>query len=174
MQATMKSSQGGTTQEERLKPMVLGNTRAAVRYLKDREGGGVLEPHTSSRKGDQMVEEVLKSKHPDTRKPGEDAFNQYEDLSQAGEKILPIDICGTPEMFAKRMPIFVPSNSRYRRSFCPHGRSTQKKRFLPSSRGRSRHFRSISRTFCIVIEIRSTISHCQRQTTKVALWFVLI
>ncbi len=46
MQATMKSSQGGTTQEERLKPMLLGNVRAAVRYLKDREGGGVLELHT--------------------------------------------------------------------------------------------------------------------------------
>ena len=84
MLAAMSNSQGGTTQEERLKKynqlMLLGNPRAAVRYLTDREGGGILEPHTSSGKGNQTVEEVLKSKHPETRKPGEDAFQRYDNL----------------------------------------------------------------------------------------------
>jgi hypothetical protein len=75
----MSTSQGGTTQEERLKKynqlMLLGNPRAAVRYLTDREGGGVLEPHTPYGKDDQTVEEALQSKHPETRKPGEKRSN---------------------------------------------------------------------------------------------------
>ena len=82
----MSNSQGGTTQEERLKKynqlMLLGNPRAAVRYLTDREGGGVLEPHTSSGKDDQTVEEALQSKHPETRKPGEEAFQLYDNLPE--------------------------------------------------------------------------------------------
>ena len=86
MQAAMTNSQGGTTQEEQLKKynqlMLLGNPRAAVRYLKDREGGGVLEPHTPSGKDDQTVEEALKSKHPETRKPGEEVFHQYDNLPE--------------------------------------------------------------------------------------------
>ena len=86
MQSAMSTSQGGTTQEERLKKynqlMLLGNPRAAVRYLTDREGGGVLEPHTPSGKDDQTVEETLKSKHPETRKPGAEAFQQYDNLPE--------------------------------------------------------------------------------------------
>jgi hypothetical protein len=83
----MSNSQGGTKQEERLKKynqlMLLGNPRAAVRYLTDREGGGVLEPHTSSGKEDQTVEEALQSKHPETRKPGEEAFqHHYDNLAE--------------------------------------------------------------------------------------------
>jgi hypothetical protein len=80
----MSNSRGGTTQEERLKKynqlMLLGNPRAAVRYLTYRKGGGVLEPHTPSGKDDQKVEEALQSKHPETRKPGEDAFQHYNNL----------------------------------------------------------------------------------------------
>jgi hypothetical protein len=83
-QKRKERSQGGTTQEERLKKCnqfeLLGNPLAAVRYLTDREGGGVLEPHTSSGEGDQTVKKARESKHPGTRKLVEDAFHQYEDL----------------------------------------------------------------------------------------------
>ena len=104
MLAAMKNSQGGTTQEERLKKynqlMLLGNPRSAVRYLTDREGGGVLEPHIPSGKGDQTVEEALKSKHPATRKPGEDAFQLYENIPE----LLNLDLNDkTVEKVARRL-----------------------------------------------------------------------
>jgi hypothetical protein len=104
MQAAMTNSQGGTTQEERLKKynqlMLLGNPRAAVRYLTDREGGGVLEPHTPSGKDDQTVEEALKSKHPETRKPGEEVFHQYDNLPE----LLDLDLNEkTVEKVARRL-----------------------------------------------------------------------
>ena len=104
MLAAMKNSQGGTTQEELLKKynqlMLLGNPRSAVRYLTDREGGGVLEPHIPSGKGDQTVEEALKSKHPATRKPGEDAFQLYENLPE----LLNLDLNDkTVEKVARRL-----------------------------------------------------------------------
>jgi hypothetical protein len=78
MQAAMTNSQGGTTQEEWLKKcnqlMLLGNPRATVRYLTDRDGGGILEPHTSSGKEDQRWKEflnlsILKEENPEEKMP---------------------------------------------------------------------------------------------------------
>jgi hypothetical protein len=43
--------------------------RGAVRYLTDREKGGILQPTNINEKTGDLVGTVLKSKHPDARIP---------------------------------------------------------------------------------------------------------
>jgi hypothetical protein len=49
--------------------MLRGDIRGAVRYLTNRETGGVLYPHETDKKSGKSVLNLLKSKHPDIKVP---------------------------------------------------------------------------------------------------------
>ena len=53
-----------------------------MRYLTEREKGGVLLPDDICSKTGLRVADVLDSKHPNTREPEPDALHQYESLPE--------------------------------------------------------------------------------------------
>ncbi len=57
--------------------VLCGNLRGAVRYLTDREKGGILYPDDINEKSGETVQSVLESKHPDAQVPGADALTDY-------------------------------------------------------------------------------------------------
>ena len=57
--------------------LISGRLRAAVRELTQGRGGGVLFPDDIDAKTGLPVIDVLRSKHPEARKPGNDAMNSY-------------------------------------------------------------------------------------------------
>ena len=61
-----------------------GKVRAAVRFLAERDKGGVLHPNESYElKGKQLrVREILLKKHPASQEPGEAAMKSYEVLPE--------------------------------------------------------------------------------------------
>jgi hypothetical protein len=69
----LSKMQGQETEEQRGKTYTRlvhqGKLRNAVRYLTEREKGGVMLPNEIDSKTDDTVLEVLQSKHPDLRVP---------------------------------------------------------------------------------------------------------
>jgi hypothetical protein len=57
--------------------MLRGEVRSAVRYLTDREKGGVMLPKDIDEKTGDTVIEVLRSKHPDAKTPSLTSLSSY-------------------------------------------------------------------------------------------------
>jgi hypothetical protein len=68
MEAHLTHKQGSTTPEQRTKTfhqkVLRSNLRGAVRYLTEREKGGILYPDDIDEKSGNTVQSVLESKHP--------------------------------------------------------------------------------------------------------------
>ena len=81
MESLLSAKQGGLTPEQRAKifhrKMLRVDVRGAVRYLTDREKGGILQPTNIDRKTGDSVETALRSKHPDARIPKPDSLPHY-------------------------------------------------------------------------------------------------
>jgi hypothetical protein len=84
MESRLALKQGSTTPEQRTKTfhqkVLRGNIRGAVRYLTEREKGGILYPDDTDEKSGTSVISVLESKHPDARIPDADAMPAYPTL----------------------------------------------------------------------------------------------
>ena len=84
LEASLSKARGNTTPEHRAKVfdsrVKRGKLRSAVRYITDREGGGVLSPNDIDEKSGSKVIDVLKTKHPEMREPGPSALKSYENL----------------------------------------------------------------------------------------------
>jgi hypothetical protein len=78
--------QGMTTPEQRAKTFhqkqLKGDLRGAVRYITNREMGGVLLPDDKCSKTGMSVSDVLDSKHPMARVPDAAALPHYEELPE--------------------------------------------------------------------------------------------
>jgi hypothetical protein len=77
--------QGTETEEQRAKTfnrlILQGKIRAGVRYVTEREKGGVLLPsNKDEKKGEGTVLEALKEKHPEPRFPEPHDFEEYEEV----------------------------------------------------------------------------------------------
>ena len=62
--------------------MLRGKLQAAIRYLTDRDGGGILQPDNIDAKSGLLVSEVLESKHPAARVPNLDAFEDFGEMPE--------------------------------------------------------------------------------------------
>jgi len=84
MKSLLSDKQRGTTFEQRAKifhqKMLRGDVRGAVRYLTEREKGGVFMPDEIDEKTGDTVEEVLQSKHPDARNVDPSFLPEYEEI----------------------------------------------------------------------------------------------
>jgi hypothetical protein len=104
MESHLSHKRGQTTPEQRSKifhqKVLRGNLRGAVRYLTEREKGGILYPDDIDEKTGLTVETVLESKHPDAREPGPDALTAYPYLPD----FVDVDITeDTIEVVARRL-----------------------------------------------------------------------
>jgi hypothetical protein len=81
MEAHLTHKQGRTTPEQKTKTfhqkVLCGNLWGGVRYLTEREKGGILYPDDIDEKTGKTVQSVLESKHPNARTPGVDALTDY-------------------------------------------------------------------------------------------------
>jgi hypothetical protein len=81
MEAYLSHKQGTTTPEQRTKTfhqkVLRGNVRGAVRYLTEREKGGILYLDDIDENSGDTVQSVLESKHPDAWTPGVNALTGY-------------------------------------------------------------------------------------------------
>jgi hypothetical protein len=84
MESHLSSKQGSTMPVKRTKnyhqKVLRGNIRGAVRYLMEREKGGILYPDDIDEKSGTSVLSVLKSKHLDARIPDAAALAAYPTL----------------------------------------------------------------------------------------------
>jgi hypothetical protein len=60
--------------------MLRGDIRGAVRYLTERDQGGILFPQDTDKKSGDTVLETLKSKHPDATTPEASTLNPYSNV----------------------------------------------------------------------------------------------
>ena len=83
MQANLSRKQGSTSPEERARifdsRIKRGDLRAAVRYITERDSGGILFPEDNLTP-DKTVLDVLKKKHPLMGTPGPNALKHYDTL----------------------------------------------------------------------------------------------
>jgi hypothetical protein len=81
MESLLSAKQGGLTPEQWAKmfhrKMLRGDVRSAVRYLTNREKGGILQPTGIDKKTGDSVKTVLRSKHPDARIPKPESLPHY-------------------------------------------------------------------------------------------------
>jgi hypothetical protein len=81
MESLLSAKQGGLTPKQRAKifhrKMLRGDVRCVVRYLTDREKGGILQPTDIDEKTGDSVKTVLRSKHPDARIPKPESLPHY-------------------------------------------------------------------------------------------------
>jgi hypothetical protein len=86
LERMLTKRQGMTTPEQRAKTfhqkVLKGDLRGAVRYITDREMGGVLLPDDKCSKTGLPVSDVLDSKHPMVRVPDANALPHYEELPE--------------------------------------------------------------------------------------------
>ena len=104
MESLLSAKQGGLTNEQRAKVfhrrMLRGDVRGAVRFITDREKGGILQPNDIDEKTGDSVETVLRSKHPDARIPKPESLPQYANTPDFVE----VDITeGAVEKVARRL-----------------------------------------------------------------------
>ena len=57
-----------------------GKLRAAVRYVTDREGGGLLQPTDTDEKSGEPIVDVLRSKHPEEQVPEAADLHVYDEV----------------------------------------------------------------------------------------------
>ena len=62
--------------------MLKGGLRGAVRFITDREKGGVFLPTDIDEKSGKLVKDVLLAKHPNPREPGPAALKNYPKLPE--------------------------------------------------------------------------------------------
>ena len=83
-EAYLSTARGHTTPEDRCRTfhqlVLQGKLRSAVRYITDREKGGLLAPDDIDEKSGLPVEEVLRSKHPEPRVPLAADFEAYDEV----------------------------------------------------------------------------------------------
>ena len=113
---------GGQTQEQRAKTfsrlVLQGKLRAAVRYITEREMGGVLLPDYRDEKTGDTVLDVLQSKHPDARVPDTSVMEEYATLPDLVE----IDITEeVVEKVARRLTQAVPDQGERTRLLSNNG-----------------------------------------------------
>jgi hypothetical protein len=81
LKSFLSTKQGNVTAEQRAKifhrKMLRGDVRGAVRYLTEREKGGILLPDDIDEKSGNTISEVLESKHPDARTPDANSLPKY-------------------------------------------------------------------------------------------------
>jgi hypothetical protein len=86
LERMLTKKQGMTTPEQRPKTfhqkVLKGDLHGAVRYITDREMGGVLLPDDKCSKTGLPVSDVLDSKHPMTRVPDANALLHYQELPE--------------------------------------------------------------------------------------------
>ena len=79
MESSLPKARGATTPKQRAKVFYTKvrarNLRTAVRYITDREGGGVLAPDEID--GKSGIDALLRDKHPAMRVPGEAVMHTY-------------------------------------------------------------------------------------------------
>lgn len=84
MKSLLSEKQRGTTFEQRAKifhqKMLRGDVRGAVRYLTEREKGGIHMPDEIDEKTGDPVEEVLRSKHPDAKIADPSFLPKYDEV----------------------------------------------------------------------------------------------
>ena len=77
-------ARGQETQEQRAKRfndlVLAGKLRSAVRYITEREAGGVLMPDEVDGKSGDPVADVLRSKHPEARTPDAAELEAYDEV----------------------------------------------------------------------------------------------
>ena len=92
MKSYLSSRQGTTTPSQRHsifhKKMLRGEIRSAVRYLTEREQGGVLLPSAIDPTSGHVVSQVLEAKHPQARIPEGTAFPDYPTLPAFQEVLI--------------------------------------------------------------------------------------
>jgi hypothetical protein len=83
-EASLSFKQGFSTPEQRAKiynsKMLRGDIRGAVRYLTERDQGGILFPDNTDEKSGDTVLETLQSKHPDATIPEASSLQTYPSL----------------------------------------------------------------------------------------------
>jgi hypothetical protein len=86
LERMLTKKQGMTTPEQRAKSfhqkVLKGDLRGAVRYITDREMGGVLLPDNKCSNTGLSVSDLLDSKHPMARVPDANALPHYEELPE--------------------------------------------------------------------------------------------
>ena len=84
LKSSLSRARGTSTPEQRARifdsKVKRGKLRAAVRYITDREGGGIMFPDDIDDKSGNAVIDVLKNKHPKMREPGPAAMPAYDEL----------------------------------------------------------------------------------------------
>jgi hypothetical protein len=94
MESFLSTKRGGdVTTEQRAKifhqKMLRGDVRGAVRYLSDREKGGILLPNNVDEKSGLIVLEALESKHPHAGIPDIESLPNYANTPD----FVDVDIC---------------------------------------------------------------------------------
>jgi hypothetical protein len=83
-EAALSFKQGTTSAEQRAKifnsKMLQGDICGAVRYLTERDQGGILFPNETDEKSGDTVLETLKSKHPDATIPAASTLHPYSEV----------------------------------------------------------------------------------------------
>ena len=84
LKSSLSCARGTSTPEHRARvfdtKVKRGKLRAAVRYITDREGGGIMTPDDIDDKSGLSVIDALKEKHPKMRDPGPAAMPAYDEL----------------------------------------------------------------------------------------------
>jgi hypothetical protein len=102
--AQLSKMRGQETEEQRGKTfsrlVLQGKLRSAVRYLTEREKGGIMLPDEIDEKTGDTVLEVLQSKHPESRVPDISLMEEYDSLPDFVELDITAD---TVEKVARRL-----------------------------------------------------------------------
>jgi hypothetical protein len=95
--AQLAKARGDSTPEQRAKTyarlVLQGKLRAAVRWITEREMGGILQPDERDAKTGDTVLEVLESKHPDAKIPDASDFQAYDSLPELVELDITEEVC---------------------------------------------------------------------------------
>jgi hypothetical protein len=94
LESFLSTKRGGEVTTEQCtktfhRKMLRGDVRGAVRYLTDREKGGILLPGDVNEKSGDSVAEALKSKHPHARIPDASSLTKYP----ITPNFVDVDIC---------------------------------------------------------------------------------
>jgi hypothetical protein len=104
LQTYLSSRQGTMTPEQQVKifnqKMLQCDVRGAVRYLTNREVGGILLPSNTDKKTGLLVAKVLASKDPNARIPDANKLSDYDELPDFADLDITEDVV---EQVARRL-----------------------------------------------------------------------